>query len=250
MSEYLPANTAEFDQEERNMALLRNSELGVVLEDAYIDAMNVDPRISEIAVVPITDPAEKRPAFARPAWETGRHEIHIRLDNLDDTLGIYKDVMQKSPGTVQEIAKTLDIQPTEVTPQLLFAQSILHEMGHTLEFFDYQEQGKTSEDHARDSKIEAAKRPLGGLVASRLLDPNSKQYQAIVNNWDAVSRKEGVNSPEELFDKTAVAHRHTKFEHDADRFAATVLQMQPGMMTQLTGNIDRYRNYPQSRRAA
>lgn len=243
-------NSAELSQEEQNQEVLRNAELGVILERAYIDAMNTDPRLADIAVVPITDPDEKKPAFAVANWtpgqnQTGKHEVHIRLDNLDETMAIYEDVMRRSPGAVEAIAETLDMPVSEMTAPLLYVQSILHEMGHTLEFMDAEAQGKTPEEHKHEVKAEAVKRPLGGLVASHLLDETSRSYQLVTDNWDQIAQQESVASLDELFDKTATAHRHLHFEHEADKFAGRVLQMQPVMVEQLTGDIEKYRDYPQ-----
>lgn len=253
------AEQTTLPQEEVNRELLRNSELGVILERAYIDAMNVDPRLSEIAVVPITDNEEQHHAFATPAWseknQTGKHEIHLRLDDLDGTLAFFGEAMKIEKNT-EKIAQTMGIRPGEVTPQLLYVQSMLHEMGHTLEFFDYQEQGKTPDEHRHDHKAERNRLPIGGVLVSRLLKESSPTRQAVVDQWDAASKSASsrysnhvgeevhISTMDELIYATADVYRDTKFEHAADNFAADVLQRQPVMMQQLTGNIDAYRNYP------
>lgn len=249
----------ELPQEEKNVELLRNSELGVILARAYLDAMNTDSRLANIAIVPIVDANDQRHAFARPSWkpdnQTAKHEIHIRLDNLDDTLDFFADAMKISSNT-NKIAQTLGIQPGEVTPQLLYVHSMLHEMGHTLEYFDYEEQGKTPEDHKHDQKVARMVLPVGGVVASTLLTEGHPNREAIVEQWDAVAPHASkrysdfkhadvsISTMAELVDATADVYRDTTFEHAADRFAASVLEFQPTMMTQLTGNIDKYRNYP------
>src|SRR4051812_36966168 len=84
--------------QDKNQELLRSSELGVLLDRAYIAALNYDPRLEEVAIVPMTDPEVPSHAFARPRWskdnQTGHHEIHIRLDDLDGTLDFFEKTTQ------------------------------------------------------------------------------------------------------------------------------------------------------------
>lgn len=252
----------EYDQFEANEALLRNSELGIILTDAYIAAVNHDARLNDIAIVPIEAEGEHKHAFARPTWNTqnqsGRHEIHVRLDDLDGTLAMYEDTMRQTPENTAIIARSLGIPPSEVTPQLLFVQSILHEMGHTLEYMDYEAGGKTPEDHKHDQRVERSKLPIGGLLVSQLLSENHPNKVSVEENWDAASQTASerygdyrnedihIHTMQELIDATSDVYRHSRFESAADTFAADVLQWQPVMMTQLTGDITRFRNYPQN----
>lgn len=252
----------QLDQMEANEEVLRNSELGVILQDAYIAATNLDPRLEDIAVIPIDDPNIPSIAFARPAWDkqnqTGKHEVHIRLNDLDKTQSLFKHSMDIVPKNTAVVAETLGIQPNEVTPQLMFVYSTLHEMGHTLEYMDYEASGKTPEEHRHDHQVERAKLPIGNLLASRLFSIGSPQRQHIEEHWDTAAatasrnhsaftgRDESITTIEELADATAHVYRKTRFEAAADQFAATVLQLQPVMLTQLTGDITRFRNYPQN----
>lgn len=249
------------DQSEANEQILRQSELGIILADAYIAATNLDPRLDDIAIVPITDPDEHRPAFARAAWDkkntTGHEEIHVRLGSLNETLKVFADSMVRTPKSTAVVAESLGIRPEEVTPQLLFVYSTLHEMGHSLEHMDYTDAGKTPEEHRHDQRVERARLPIGNLLASTLFSVENPKRQLVEQHWDvaaeAASRnysaftgqEESIASIEELIDATSHVHRKTKFEAAADRFAATVLQLEPLMLMQLTGDITRFRNYPQ-----
>lgn len=249
------------DQSEANEAILAQSELGIILKDAYIAAANVDPRLNDIAIVPVTDPEDKRPASIKPSWDpnnqTGRHEIYIRLGNLDETLATFKQSMEHTPKNTAIVAESLGLRAEEVTPQLLFVYSTLHEMGHALECMDYEAAGKTPAEHLHDQRVERAKLPIGNLLASQLLSEDSANRQYVERRWEEASQMASekyseftgeethISTIAELIDATSHVHRKTKFEAAADRFAATVLQMEPLMLTQLTGDITRFRNYPQ-----
>jgi hypothetical protein len=249
------------DQMAANEAVLRQSELGIILQDAYIAAVNEDPRLEDIAIISVTDPDEPKPAFMLPVGDerntTGRQEIHIRLDNLDDTLAVFKKSMEHTPKNTAIVAETLGIPPEEVTPQLLFVYSTLHEMGHALEAMDYEAAGKSHAEHMHEQRAERAKLPIGRLLVSQLLSEDSPNRQYVEQHWNEASRMASENysaftgedvkitTMEELIDATSHVHRHTKFEAAADKFAATVLQLQPVMLMQLTGDITRFRNYPQ-----
>jgi len=247
---------------EANEAILRQSELGIILVDAYIAATNEDPRLENIAIVSITDKDDPRPAFFRGSQDdrnqSGRGEVHIRLDNLDETLETFRKSMEHTPKNTAIVAETLGIKPEEVTPQLIFVYSTIHEMGHALEDMDYEAAGKTHAEHLRDQKVERAKLPIGNLVVSQLLSEDSPNRQYVAQNWDTASRiasknysaftgeEVEISTMEDLIDATSHVHRKTKFEADADKFAATILFTNPVMLQQLTGDITRFRNYPQN----
>lgn len=250
-----------YDQMEANEVILRQSELGSILADAYAAATNVDPRLADIAVVPIIDPATTSFAFARPAWgkseSTGKHEVHIRLDDLDATLALFKKSMTLAPKNNAIVAEILGIRPDEVTPQLTFVFSTLHEMGHTLEFMNYEDMGKTPEDYLRDYRVEKEKLPIGNLLASHLISDTHPNKQHVIENWESVrltasrnysnyvGKPVDISSMGELVDATSHMYRESKFEAHADQFAAIVFQTQPTMLTNLMGDITRYRTYPQ-----
>lgn len=250
-----------YDQYEANEAVLGQSELGIILKDAYNAAVNQDPRLENIAVRSNADPQDPRPAYIVPSWgknnQTGRHEIYLRLDDLDETLATFEKSMQHTPKSTAVVAESLGIPTEEVTPQLLFVYSALHEMGHALECMDYEAAGKTPAEHLHDQRVERAKLPIGNLLASQLFSVDSPNRQYVEQHWDTAramasqnysaftGQDESITSIEELTDATAHVHRKTKFEAAADQFAATVLQAEPLMVMQLTGDITRFRNYPQ-----
>lgn len=185
------------DQSEANEAILAQSELGIILKDAYIAATNVDPRLNDIAIVPVTDPEDKRPASIKPSWDpnnqTGRHEIYIRLGNLDETLATFKQSMEHTPKNTAIVAESLGLRAEEVTPQLLFVYSTLHEMGHALECMDYEAAGKTPAEHLHDQRVERAKLPIGNLLASQLLSEDSANRQYVERRWEEASQMASEN---------------------------------------------------------
>ena len=145
----------------------------------------------------------------------------------------------KIKSNVEKIAKTLGIDAAEVTPELLYIQSTIHEMGHTIEFMDYQARGKTPEDHRHDRAVERKRLPLERTVGTLMRPQN---IQTIRANWESASRVAskkysahkgrdiGIRDFDQLVDATADVYRDTKFEHAADVFAANVLRGLPDII--------------------
>jgi SAM-dependent methyltransferase len=233
----------ETAQQTKNREILRDSEMGETLEKAYLGAVELDGRLADIAVVLIKG-GEHRHAFARPMWskenETGKHEIHISLEDLNGTLATFEEAMKIKSNT-EKIAKTLGVEPDEVTPELFYVQSMVHEMGHTLEYMDYQEAGKTPEEHKHDQKEARNMLPIEGQPVSNL----KKNEEAVVDQWGAIAPHASkrysahkhadleITTFDELIDATADVYRDTPFEHAADKFAANVLAQQPELVAQL-----------------
>ena len=239
--------TSAANQEEQydaNYEKLRNSELGVIMAEAYQAATELDPRLEDIGVVSITDPDEKRIAFARPKWaaESGKHEIHVRLEDLDEALAIYEEAMNKAPDGKRVIAERLGVDPKDVTPQLLFVHSTLHEMGHLTEYMDFEDNPGDLKTRQRAEKMAL---PIGGATASQLIDPDSKVRKAVDAQWPQVQSSLQVGSMDELITMQAVAYRGMTSETIAGNFATDVFAMEPVMMDQLMRpTVEPYRNYP------
>lgn len=238
----------EMSQGTQNRELLRDSELGVLLIDAYHSAIKEDGRLEEVKVVPISDPDDKRFAYARPAWaennESGRHEVHIRLHDLDETLARYEQIMHDAPKNVDIIANRIGhgIDPSEVTPQLLFVQSMLHELGHTIEYMNNQDDPEALK---RRIKVEKAAMPAGAMSVGSMLDVESPARTYVDTHWQHIHEDTGASSIDELIAMQTVAYRDTTAEKHADMFAADVFSTNPLLAQQLmSGPLEQYRNYP------
>lgn len=244
MHNQYPSN---YDQEEQNEQLLRNAELGVILSDVYNTAVNLDPRLADIEIVPMS-PNEQRVAAVKPVWardnESGRHQVHVRLENLDGILAKYEKTMQEIPVAVELFAEQLGIKPDQVTPQLLYIHSFAHEMGHVTELL---EDGFDKEEHDRRRREEYLALPIGNTATSALIDPNSNIRKQIDANPVAVFAHLGVSDMDELIEKQARAYRNMTSERIADDFARDVFLVNPQLRDQMTRDtVEPYRNYPQA----
>jgi len=239
-------------QSEENENILRSAELGVILAEAYRGAIDLDPRLSEIKIVPIEDPDDKRHGYARAKGskgnESGRHEAHIRLDNLDQTLDMYSQAMSQAPETIAIIAEKIGVPIERVTPQLLYVQSILHEIGHLTEHMDYEDD---PEFPKLRRKQEMAAMPVGNVTVGALLDPESAGSKYVEHNWESIQVEHGIDSRDDLIAMQSRAYRNLTSETIADNFAADVFAIDPQLVDMLTGpSIEKYRDFPDLAKAA
>lgn len=235
--------TPESEQQGKNLEILRNSQMGETLEKAYLAAIEVDPRLADIVVVPM-EAGDHRDAAARAAWaennQSGKHEILLNLHDIPASLAKFEERMKDIPINTEKIAQTLGIDTSEVTPELLYVQSMIHEMGHTLEFMDYQEAGKTPDDHKHDRNTERQRLPL-----ERSVTELEKHKDLVLEHWGELSKRASdkysahkhaevsIDTFDGLASATADVYRDTKFEHAADKFAAEVLAKQPELVESL-----------------
>jgi hypothetical protein len=235
-------------QEERNRDMLRGSEIGSIMERAYDDAIAVDPRLRDVAVRAIPADSVRPPIFALPRWapdnQTGRHEVHIRLEDLPGTL----DFLQKTFLSVQKnreiLAADLRLPPEELTPSVVFLQGVLHEFGHGREYLQYEELGKSPDDHRRDVVQELDKLPVRHAKVGQLLTEGDSVRQQVLDNWKSASAMAAVNysryrrqpvsirTMDDLVNATADVYRHSRFEAAADKFAAGILVGDPVLLEQ------------------
>lgn len=245
------SNTAEISSglepgaaAERNEELLGKTELGVILAPAYREAVNLDPRLGDIDIQTIDNPDEVRHGFARPSWasESGKHEIHVRLEDLDGTLAHYQKAIDEAPDAIAIIAERMGIDVDRVTPQMMYVQSILHEMGHLTEHMDYED---NPEEFRRRNKAEKAALPIGNTTVSKLIAIDSPIRQQVEQHWDEVSQRTGAGSIDELISMQSIAYRSMTSEAHADNFAADVFLANPQLYDQLSQqSVEPYRNYP------
>ncbi len=240
MQEEIP-NITELSQGDRNEALLRNSELGVILHDAYLTATNIDPRLDDVVIVP-NDSGDNRIAFARHKENaaSGRYEVHLRLNDLDKSLALQEDILKNVQGARELFAGILGIEPDQVTPQLLHVFSILHEFGHITEYMD--NEGNEVELQRRMRREKAAL-PIGNTITSKLLDPSTLAHRTVIENWEQISAQHGVRSMGDLIEKQHGAYRGMTSEHTADMFAVDVFATNTQLVDQLNADIEAYRSY-------
>lgn len=234
----------QLDQNTQNQEFLRRSEIGVLLTTAYLSAINHSPRLAETQFVEL--PADsKHTAGALPKWSeknpTGNHVVLIRTQNIDGILKHYEEQLSLRPAVVEHAAALLHIEPDQVTPQLYYVFSMLHEMGHTDDYFDHED---IPEEFTRKIKTSEAGLPLGRVSTTELLDPASELHQKVSADRELFDRH-GVATIDEFAALNLTAYRNMRHEKYADDFAADVLLNEPELMDQLMRDtIAPYRNHP------
>lgn len=230
------------DQNRQNQELLESSEIGVLLKRAYLSAVNLSPRLAGVSFIEL--PAEsKHAAGALPKWSeknpTDSHVVLLRIKNVDGILDYFSQELAIRPAVVEHAASMLHINPDQMTPQLYYVFSMLHEMGHTDDYFDFEED---PEEFNRVKKVSEESLPLGRVSTKELLDPTSELYQKVLDDSELFDRH-GVSTVHELAALNLTAYRNMRHERYADEFAAEVLNYEPELMDQLMlGTIDPYRN--------
>ncbi|HEX5447654.1 MAG TPA: hypothetical protein VFW90_00405 [Candidatus Saccharimonadales bacterium] len=230
-------------QEVKNLELLRNSELGQVLSRVYIEAMNLDPRLAEVEIIRLDDESPSL-AQARPSWatETGRHQVHLQLNNLEKALAKTKQSLDTVPGAREIFASKLGIEPEMMTPQMLYVFGVAHELGHITEYMDYEADPEALKERR---KKERAALPIGNTTVSALMKVDSNARKYVEENWDDISKAFHITSFEELLNLQHSAYRSMSGERHADNFAESVFVGQPAIIDQMAApSLEPYRHLP------
>lgn len=236
--------TTQHDQNAQNQELLRRSELGVLLSRAYLSAINLSPRLADIQLMEL--PADsKHIATASPRWRahntTGNHVVSIHTENIDELLEHYEQELAIRPEVVEHVSSMLHIEPEQMTPQLFYVFSILHEMGHTDDYFEHED---NPDEFEHNVKVSRESLPLGWVTTNDLLDPGSDVHKRVMADTELFDRH-GVTTIHELAALNLTAYRNMRHERYADEFAAEVLLYEPELMDQLMRDtIEPYRNHP------
>ncbi len=230
-------------QADNNEAILGQAEMGVVLQEVYQTAVNLDPRLEDVKIVAV-EPGTGPIAFARPAHrsESGQHEVHFQLDDIDNVLTEYQNLLESVPGLKEIMADKMMTTPENMTAESLFAFSLAHEFGHVVLNMDHEDD---PEALTRQIKQDKEAMPLGNVATSRLLDTASPEHADLVNNLDTHQTRLGVSSFQEVIALQHFAYRNTTAEHAADSFAADLFATNPTLADRMIapGAIDRYRDF-------
>lgn len=231
------------DFSSHNFELLENAEMGAILRDAYKTAINLDPRLAQVEIVPFED-ASNRVAFARPSWkpESGGHnQVHVRLTDLDGALQRTAKILADIPGARRLFGDLIGVDSQEVNPQLIHVFSIMHEMGHALEYMDNEADPTKLAERITKEKNSL---PIGGATVSKLLDKSSFERKYVEANWHRVTQVVDVHSMEELIEKQHGAYRKTTSERKADEFGLDVFAANPQLVDQMVhGDLESYRHF-------
>lgn len=242
----------EKDQMSKNLEILAQSELGVLYQTAYLEAVKRNPELADMLIVPYDEQAKgaRGSAFARGSdtSESGKNEIHVRLGGAQEKLELLDDTLEDVSGLREFIADRLMIEPEELTSAQLDMFIFLHEIGHLDEFSKNKDQMSGVRER---QKTEKANLPLGGMRTSEIINPNSKDGKWVRENFDQISKEYGVSTIEELAELTNNAHRNMTSERHADDFATDILLLEPNLVDQLAKDgesrsdfIDQYGDNP------
>lgn len=231
-------------QADANETLLGQAEMGVVLQEVYQTAVTLDPRLEDVKIVPV-EPGTGPIAFARPAHrsESGQHEVHFQLEDIDSVLAKHQKLLDSVPGLNEIMADKMMTTPENVTAESLIAFSLAHEFGHVVLNMDNEDNPEALTQLIKQDK---AAMPLGNVATSRLLDTSTAEHADLVNNLDAHKARLGASSFEEVIEMQHFAYRNTTAEHAADTFAADLFATNPTLADRMIapGAIDRYRDFP------
>lgn len=225
----------EQTQYNRNKELLENPECGSLLAEVYDAATAIDPRLKDVMIVPFD--VEKNgvngSAFALGAdiSKSGKHEVHVRTDNLYKTLKVIESTLDKVPGLRETISKRLKIEdPEDLSPMQVHAFVILHELGHITEFMDNED---TMQELRQRQKIEKDALPIGDIATYQIIDPSTSGVKYIRQRWKLYSELFEVDSIEELAQIRQDAYSRMTSEVIADDFATDVMNSEPILLEQL-----------------
>lgn len=205
--------------------------MGGMLDHDYTMALSFAPRLSEVDILPIPEDNKTSVAHARPAWETesGRHTIFINTNHAD-ALQRCKKVVDTIPGAREIFAGQLQMRPEDITPEQLLRLAVLHEMGHAVDFMNFEADPKALTE--RDVRHKAVL-PVANLAVSALIERAADtsvwgEYFMSGNRGSA-----GVETNDELFALQHEAYRGMPGEQAADGFAAMVWQYGEEHLAQL-----------------
>lgn len=115
-----------------NLEKLRGSgEVGEQLASVYLTAVTLQPELADTIVKPYNSADMNIPGTAGRATlphdtDSGHPEIAINTTSWEE----YAELMKSRQTTVVEIARKLDLEQDQVTPELFAAFALAHELGH------------------------------------------------------------------------------------------------------------------------
>jgi hypothetical protein len=216
---------------QQNIELLKQAEYGEIMAEVYQTAIELDPGLVDVKFVPLTED-HGSPAEAMPAWasESGRHEVGINLDDMDSTLGKITKVIEMVPGAHDLFAGQVGVEPRNLTPEVLLAHVVGHELGHIREFMDYED---NPEALAARRKAEKGALPVKNKAVTELMRAGSAANNRLREDWPAISSGFGVTTLAELYGIQHTAYRNMTSERVADSFAVEIFALRRDLVDQL-----------------
>jgi hypothetical protein len=207
---------------EANVAQLEAAgEVGRFLAPYYQTALDIAPMLGEVAIQPwSTEEAKRTGTIGKATTErnaqTGLFEVFV---NSAGGWDFYRWVMADRPLSVSMTAEELGKTPEEMTPQIIAAHVLAHELGHAN---DWLETGYNRVHHIiaiNSLPIPVSPDELRAAVANDR--PYWERYFERYLKDDFASHRLG--SIDEFLDFQSRAYRALPMEARANRFAAEVI---------------------------
>lgn len=211
---------------QENIAKLQMAgEVGQHMIPAYLAALQTDPRLSGVMLVPYrtTDVPElaNTPGMASPPHVsvTGRAEVWLNVDGWQQ----YAKFLTGRRGAVEAITRKLGMQADDMDARTFATFASLHELGHAREYFD---EDFNPEESDKTHREELETLPVAGLSPSILITwikrHPIKARRHIRGNRERLKGL-GIQSVPELIAAQESAYRQLPSEDRADQFAAQIM---------------------------
>jgi len=175
------------------------------------------PPLTKVEILPNND---KAGGIAAPDFITGYHKVKLSRD--PDAPRAIAEKYSKHPASLQAVADKLGFKPTELLadPQKLYAYVFLHELGHTVQYDQYDAYNfatKQGRDYAALPVPDMSPRGLQEMLETAD-GPNW-----VTDNWEQLQTTHAVETTEELVALQGIAYRQMFHESFADDFAVAVM---------------------------
>lgn len=230
MSEINIQHYEDISQSNRELLIDEGGVLGPVLASAYDLAIREDPDVGQAKIIELPLHAVST-GISRYAdmTESGRPEVAIMLGDMQYALDRKQRERQAIPIFDLLLARRLHLDPADITPQLVYVDAFLHELGHV------RKNAKVDDLAALrvHNKQQAESMPLGNRWVSRLLHPGTEEQKYLAANTDELLERFGCSTVDDLINLQYAAYRNLDNEKDADTFAATILTQNPELLASL-----------------
>lgn len=212
-----------------NLELLRGQETNAeLLEKTFAAAVQRYPELSHVHLV--QKDKHTPGAFARHQFHernsTGSPEVHMDLSpGSEEQLFT---ALQERPRLIEIISQKIGIPPEQFTPQLAQAFTLLHELGHTLDYTHNIESQSEGAQRDAQRREEMQRLPIRNSAPARLLNPETqaKLLQSYPDLFEGLTRQYGqpITSMADVLALQEVYYRQLPSEAYADDFAVAVLR--------------------------
>jgi hypothetical protein len=228
-----PEKKIKASEYQKNLEILERESKS--LAKVYELAIQYDPRLSDVKIVPISKEEfskTQRPFFARKPWkaESGKGEVHVLFGDGQEIGKMAIKTITENPEFKEQIRQMVYApKGAKIAPQLVRAFVFLHELGHAVDYYD-----NVGDPEAYDAKSQMLKNnlPLGNLTGPAIIQKfNSGDIefqQKVIANFGTL-------------DNAVAKYRHLRhnlsFEKKANKFASEVLRRNVTELVALSNDL-------------